>query len=326
MRSVLLHASFYVFLAQLWLYEKGWYWFEHTPSTWWARATATIILLAPFLLIVIWGSSSRFEKTSRMKSLAALRQIQASNWMSFIGAGILWMLCFAVWNALNDLLRAIFMIAPLSEVISAGYRLLTTGSIIAKRESTLWWDIAVSSCEIGEGLLLSGVFAFILVKVVEAARSKLGMSWIFALTHIIFIVLAVRLIILIGVGHWLKVIIVAAASFYPFAEALWGLRTTPRITRVLIALDNALPYAFVGMLFAEAYAATAGVGFFVIVARATGYRTEALAASMIALSLMIAVSFILRFIVKRLITSESELMLVGNGSQHPPVSKPLAEI
>jgi hypothetical protein len=34
---------------------------------------------------------------------------------------------------------------------------------------------------------------------------------------------------------------------------------------------------------------------------------------------------ILRFIVKRLITSEPELTLVGNGSQHRPVSKPMFE-
>jgi ABC-type nitrate/sulfonate/bicarbonate transport system permease component len=325
-RSVLLHASFYVFLAQLWLYEKGWYWFEHSESTWWARATATIVLLAPFLLIVVWGSSSRFEKTSSTKGVAAFREIRASNWKSFIGAGILWMLCFVVWNTFSDLLSTIFMIAPLHDVISAAYTLLTTGSMIAKRESTLWWDIAVSAREISEGLLLSGVLALILVKVVETANSRVRLSWLFALTHLVPIVLAFRLIFWIGVGHWLKVVMVAAASLYPFTETLWGLRAAPRMTRVLMALDNALPYAFFGMFFGEAYGATAGVGFFVLVARATGYETEALAASLIALSLMIAVSFILRFIVKRLITAEAELMLLGKGSEHRPVSKPMVEI
>lgn len=93
-----------------------------------------------------------------------------------------------------------------------------------------------------------------------------------------------------------------------------------------MALDNALPYAFFGMLFGETFASTKGVGFFIAVARSSGYRTEALAASLITLALMIVVSIILRLILKRLITSESELMLVGNGSQHRPVSKPLVEI
>jgi ABC-type nitrate/sulfonate/bicarbonate transport system permease component len=183
----------------------------------------------------------------------------------------------------------------------------------------------VSAREIGEGLLLSGLLALILVRVVEAANSKGCLSWLIALTHLIPIVLAGRLIFWIGVGHWLKVVIVAAASFYPIVETLWGLRTAPPMTRVLMALDDALPYAFFGMLFGEAYASTKGVGFFVAVARSSGYRTEALAASLIALSLMLAVSFILRFIVNRLITSEPELMLVGNGSQHRPVSKPMVE-
>lgn len=158
--------------------------------------------------------------------------------------------------------------------------------------------------------MLSGVLALILVRVVEAAKSRVSLSWLFALTHILPIVLAVRLIIWIGVGLSLKVVIVAAASFYPFAETLWGLRTAPRTTRVLMALDNALPYAFVGMLFGEAYAATAGVGFFMVMARATGYRTEALASSLITLALMIPLSFILRFILKKLVNSEAELMLV----------------
>jgi hypothetical protein len=138
-RSVVLHASFYVFLAQLWLYEKGWYWFEHSASTWWARATATIVLLAPFLLVIVWGSSSRFEKTVSTKGIAAFREIRASSWKSFIGAGILWMLCFAVWNAFYVFLRDVFRIAPIRQVIRAAYALLTSGSMMANWDTSLWW-------------------------------------------------------------------------------------------------------------------------------------------------------------------------------------------
>ena len=56
-----------------------------------------------------------------------------------------------------------------------------------------------------------------------------------------------------------------------------------------------------------------------VVAQASGYRTEAPAASLITLGLMIPLSFILRFILKRLINSEAELMLVGKASQHQTV-------
>ena len=223
-RPILLHASFYVFLAQLWLYEKGWYWFEHTPSTWWARAIATIVLLALFLLLIVWGGSSRFEKTASMKGTAAFREIFASNWKSFIGAATLWMLCFAVWDNFYVFLRDVFMIAPIRQVIRASYALLTSGSMMANWDTSLWWDIAVSSSEIGEGLLLSGLIALMLVRVVESANSRVRLSWLFSLTHLIPIVLAIRLIMWIGVAHSLKVVIVAAASLYPFTETLWGLR------------------------------------------------------------------------------------------------------
>ncbi len=325
-RLVVLHVLFVAFVAQLYFHAEGWRWFPYSGYDLWARAAATALLLVGFLLVLVWGSSSGFEKTSKMKGLAAFRQIRASNWKSFLGAGILWILSFAVWNAFYPFLRDVFIIAPIRPVIRAVYRLLTTGSMMANRESTLWWDIAASAQEIGEGLLLSGVLAFILVRIVEGADSRMRLSWIFALTHILPIVIAVRLIVWIGIGHWLKAVIIAAACLFPFAETLWGLRTAPRMTRVLIALDNALPYAFFGMLFGELWAATDGVGFFIALALAGGNRTEALAASLITLGLMTVVSLLLRFIVKRLITSEPEAMLVGNGTQHRPVSKPLVQI
>ena len=100
--------------------------------------------------------------------------------------------------------------------------------------------------------------------------------------------------------------IVGAVSFLPFAQSLWGLRDQAVVSRILLALDNALPYAFVGMLFGELWAATAGLGFFLVVARALGNRTEALATSLITLGLMLSVSFTLRFVIRRLCRSEIE--------------------
>jgi ABC-type nitrate/sulfonate/bicarbonate transport system permease component len=99
-------------------------------------------------------------------------------------------------------------------------------------------------------------------------------------------------------------VIVAAASFFPFAEILWGLRSAPLRDRILLALDHVLPYAFVGMLFGELWAATAGLGFFVVVARAMHNRTEALATSLIALGLMTLISSVLKLAIKWFVTSE----------------------
>jgi ABC-type nitrate/sulfonate/bicarbonate transport system permease component len=318
-RSVVLHVLFFAFLAQLYFYYDGWQWFLYSRTEWWERAAATVLLLAGFLLLIAWGSNSGFEKTSRMKAVAAFRQIRASDWKSFLTAGSLWLLCFAVWNAFYVFLRDVFMIAPIHQVIRSAHRLLTTGSMMANMESTLWRDIAASAREIGEGLLLGGLIALMLVRVVKAGGSRIRLTWIFALTHILPIVIAVRLVPLIGIGHWLKPVIIAAASLYPFAHTLWELRTAPRLIRGLMALDNALPYAVFGMFFGELWAAVEGVGFFIIVARGKGNRTEALAASLITLGLMIVVSFILRLIMKRLLTADAEVMVVGKGNQHGPI-------
>src|SRR5206468_1772134 len=95
---------------------------------------------------------------------------------------------------------------------------------------------------------------------------------------------------MVGVGHWFRAAIVAAVSFLPFVQSLWGLRDEPLVRRILLALDNASPYAFVGMLFAQLFASTAGLGFLIVVMRAEGNSTEALAISLITFGLLVAVS------------------------------------
>ncbi len=71
----------------------------------------------------------------------------------------------------------------------------------------------------------------------------------------------------------------------------------------MVATDEALPYAFAGMFFGEAYAATAGIGFFVIVAVATSKTADAVAASFIAFIVLVGVSSVLRWIVKKKLLS-----------------------
>ena len=305
--SILLQAVLFSFLAQVFLYRDGWQWFPYPGHAWMARPVATILLVGGFLLLLQRITGNDFEKTAEMTSIATVRQLRDSNWITFLAAGILWFLCFAFWDRFYVFLRDFFAIAPFWLVIRASYRLLTTGSMIANMESTLWHDVAVSAQEITEGLLVSGVLAFIAVRVLRAAAGlRLRVSWLFVFGNTLPIVVAIMLMPWLGVNHWLRAVIVGAVSFLPFAQSLWGLRDQAVVSRILLALDNALPYAFVGMLFGELWAATAGLGFFLVVARALGNRTEALATSLITLGLMLSVSFILRFVIRRLCRSEIE--------------------
>src|SRR5207237_10832254 len=75
---------------------------------------------------------------------------------------------------------------------------------------------------------------------------------------------------------WHKVIAVGCLTFFPFVQALWGLRERPLLYRVLMAIDDSLPIAFVTMCFGELYAATRGLGFIMTVASAMGKPDQGL--------------------------------------------------
>ena len=303
-RPTLLHSLFFALFAQTLLYSDGWQWGISVINPDWRlgrHAATVLLLLGGFLGLIFLPFGHSFDKVAELSVISSVRQIRSEKLSSFFGAAMLWLLCFAMWDFYSVFLRDFFAIPPLRNVLRAAYRLLTTGSLVPNMNETLWLDAAVSVQEIGLGLLLGGVLAFVLVKLIEIAEPTLHLSGVLVFTHSIPIVLAITFMAWIGIGILLKAAIVAAAALFPFAEAFRGFRTGSLITRISLALENALPYAFVGMLFGELWASTAGLGFFLVVARATGYETEALAAGLIILVLMLSVSVVLRFVIKRLV-------------------------
>jgi hypothetical protein len=54
---------------------------------------------------------------------------------------------------------------------------------------------------------------------------------------------------------------VVVFCFYPFIQAFWVTRDQPLFSRLLFAMETALPYAFTGMIYGEMMNATAGLGF-----------------------------------------------------------------
>jgi hypothetical protein len=104
---------------------------------------------------------------------------------------------------------------------------------------------------------------------------------------------------------WHKIVAVSLLTFFPLVQTLWSLKEYPLSCRILLAVDEALPFAFVAMLLGELYGATAGLGFYIVVARATLSMPETIAASLITWSLLALFSFILRFVTKRLFLTGS---------------------
>lgn len=81
-------------------------------------------------------------------------------------------------------------------------------------------------------------------------------------------------------------------------QTSWAFREAPLLRRCLFAIDDALPIAFIAMLFGELYGAIAGLGFQVTVASATYQYQDGLGYFLIAAIFLAALSMILRFIVR----------------------------
>ena len=100
-----------------------------------------------------------------------------------------------------------------------------------------------------------------------------------------------------GMGH--KVILVGFLSFFTITQMLWALRGHPLASRVLFAIGEALPIAFVAMLFSEMYAATEGVGFAMVVASAGNQTDKALGVFLYTVAMLAIISATVRSIAKR---------------------------
>ncbi len=106
-------------------------------------------------------------------------------------------------------------------------------------------------------------------------------------------------------NFWNKVVAVGSLAFFPLIQALWGLRGQPRIFRIMLAVEYALPVAFVMMLFGESFGATAGIGFMITLANAALQTDKALAGFLITVVLLAGLSFFLRLAAKRLSARET---------------------
>jgi len=82
-------------------------------------------------------------------------------------------------------------------------------------------------------------------------------------------------------------------------ESLWAFQSLPLFRRVLIAVSEVLPIAFIGMLFAESFAATKGLGFVAVVTRVADHHPKSAAALVIVGMLLVATTSLVRFGSKR---------------------------
>ncbi len=230
------------------------------------------------LLLFLW--------TAGVREMILVREVSSRSWSSLWGAMLLVVLCLVIWQIL--VFFAYLSSSPL-DVLKAGYRLLTVVTAKPNEVGLGWKDMGVSLLEIFAGLVLSGGAALIVSE--GLSRSVKFRAWILPLlplTYIAPIVLLPGLLGSLGITlyNW-TAMCVAFLSFFPFVQVLWGLRDQPLLCRILLALDEALPFAFVAIVYGEAMNAVAGLEFVMVIAGATLQTAKGFATFLVTLIVLV---------------------------------------
>jgi ABC-type nitrate/sulfonate/bicarbonate transport system permease component len=298
-REALLQTLLVTLIAQLWI--SRWQWSTFTilmqvrPGF---EAFATLVALVG---AINWCFQATFDVTARRHAAVTNYLIESEGWKATYEFSLLAIACLLIWQVLSALSLSPF-VAPPSQGLNAIYDLFLTGEI--------WGDMGLSLLEVMAGIISGALAAEV---VFLALRRPILRKVLFPLLPVTRISLIVLWLIVFVVWarwfqmkesnflyFWHKVIAVGCLSFFPLIESLWGARDRPLLCRFVLAIEAALPVAFVAMAFGEAYAATKGLGFSMIVASATGQRERAVGVALITFALLVGLSFTLRWTAKRL--------------------------
>jgi len=286
-----------------------WAWFATGPD-FLAVASAFGLLMGLIVLTINAISSSTLDRTASLRGRIIENEIARSR-ASVSGIILIVSICLSVWQVYHRRFKEVFLFSSPKEVLKAGYQMLVTGIQEMGppfNGETEWQDIGISLLEIVVGISLAAALGFIVLTALEKAPSVTKTKWshLLCVTYITPIALWQAAFPLVGIGILHKIVLIGCLTFFPILEIFWILRESSIFVRSIVAIDEALPLAFVGMIVGELYAATAGIGFFIVVSSATSRSGESTAMSLLGFGLLVVLSCALRFAVSR-IGSKSKL-------------------
>ncbi len=299
LRTAILQALFISVFCQLWLLPYGWHWYDFRVGG--AYAASMLILLLVF--IIERSLRTRFDFVSEVRGNILVRELNPITLGTLLGSILITLLLALIWQVLSLSSLEMILSSPRT-VLGVCYHLLFQG--------TFWQDVYVSFSEVFGGLILGTGAAWILYRLLFShnyLREEL-----FPLLPLMHITLFFSPVVLMwwlgGVGYWQKSLGIGLMTIYPTLEAIWGLRDRAPGLRLLLAIDNGLPYAVVMMLFSEAMAATAGLGFSMLNAHVKSETVpEGIAIALIIIALLVVHSSTLRCLAKRLYSGNIQLVL-----------------
>ncbi len=284
--EVTLQAFFFSLISQIWV--QKWYWIM------------SFINIDPTVVFVVWGLiltvvvviSWIFKRTflagCKINAILNNQETYFSK-ANFFGSMFLLTIAWFLFWQLTCVVLSYDDFRPIPAMQKAGDLLIT---------HEIWHDIFISLAEVGGGVFFGGLLALAVSTVMHRSENiQRAIGKVLPATYISPIVLWLLVFDFLGPGVEHKMMGVGLLTFFPLIQTSWGFRDTPLRRRWLIAIDDALPIAFVTMCFGELYAATAGLGFQMVVAGATNQYQQGLAWFLITVFLLFALSMILRLIV-----------------------------
>lgn len=286
-RSALIQALIVCLFSQAMMSGSGWHWFIGG-----SRAVASTILVGVVLFIIERVSRSSFDASSAICARIVLAELSQDAWRRIKRAGVVGLFILCVWQLLA--------MTALYRIISSPIDVLASLSTLFTKDD-IWRDMYVSNIEMFAGMFIGvgiGIVFSSILQMFAALRgvllASLPMTFIAPL-----VALTIPSVWFFQESLWPKTVGIALVSFSPFFRAFWGVRDRPLGLRILMGVDQALPFAFVAMLFAESMAATQGLGFSLVKLSAPGQdRSEGLAIVFVITSLLAVYSWSLRSIAK----------------------------
>lgn len=252
------------------------------------------IVLALFLVAVNWVYRSGLGDTTASREENLDKELLRQNEGSTATTGLVVVLFFVLWELLSGV----------GAVQVSLIKVLKAGAVLIVNADT-WTNIGVSLAEILSGLMFDALVTLALYATISS--SNLFGRVVVRMAPITFVAPIVLLPIwLLTLAHnslnftfWIPSS-VAVFCFYPFIRAFWAMRHKPLFGRFLLATEDALPYAFSGMIYGEMMNAIAGLGFAMTMAGAALQTDIGLAVCLITFFLFVFLTLITRGIMKRL--------------------------
>jgi ABC-type nitrate/sulfonate/bicarbonate transport system permease component len=268
--------------------------------------------LAMFLLMIVVFVSNRVFRWSLDGAVDSRRsllsvELHNTNLRSLLGASLSVVVALLLWQLLNQPLETYLLIPRSGEVLQAMISLLTS------QLPTFWSDSKFSLLVILGGIVWAGLFAIPLVELCYRWSGLKRCGGLLALSCISPVVLQDAAILWLGIGAMRMAFCVSCFAFFPLVQGLWSYQHLSLGSRLLISIDETLPYAFLGMLTSEIYASTQGLGFVIATASSTRQTAKTFAASLILFGLLAAISGILRWMIKRAVVRSANAAVVAVG-------------